>query len=118
MIYLSTGDVMHSHDYRVPEIFSNKRVLVIGAGPSGMDIALEVTSVAPKVVLSHHLEEKPKTVFPENLVQRPDVVRLEGKTAFFRDGSEEDVDVVFLCTGEFSACGFAYLVLYLGQRSG
>lgn len=91
---------MHSHDYRVPEIFTNKRVLVIGAGPSGMDIALEVTSVAPKVVLSHHLQEKPKTVFPDNLVQLPDVVRLEGKTAFFQDGSQEDVDVVFLCTGK------------------
>ncbi|XP_049869538.1 senecionine N-oxygenase isoform X2 [Pectinophora gossypiella] len=93
------GDVMHSHDYRVPEIFTGKKVLVIGAGPSGMDIALEVTSVSTKVILSHHLKEQPKTVFPENLIQKPDVVKLEGGKAFFQDGAVEEVDVVFLCTG-------------------
>jgi dimethylaniline monooxygenase (N-oxide forming) len=96
----SSGDVMHSHDYRVPEIFTGKRVLVIGAGPSGMDIALEITSVTTKVVLSHHLKDTPKTVFPENLVQKPDAVKLEGKTAYFQDGTREEVDVVFLCTGK------------------
>ncbi|XP_013199540.1 senecionine N-oxygenase [Amyelois transitella] len=93
------GDVMHSHDYRVPEIFADKRVLVIGAGPSGMDIALEITAVTEKVFLSHHLKEQPKTVFPENLMQKPDVMKLDGHRAFFQDGSVEDVDVVFLCTG-------------------
>ncbi|XP_068631795.1 senecionine N-oxygenase isoform X2 [Battus philenor] len=93
------GDILHSHDYRVPEIFTGKRVLVIGAGPSGMDIALEITSVAEKVLLSHHLSEKPRTVFPSNLVQKPDVVQLDGNTAFFKDDTHEEVDVVFLCTG-------------------
>ncbi|KAJ2939792.1 hypothetical protein O0L34_g17983 [Tuta absoluta] len=93
------GDVMHSHDYRVPDIFSGKRVLVIGAGPSGMDIALEVTSVSKKVILSHHLKEQPKTIFPDNLTQKPDVVRLDGNKVFFQDGTEDEVDVVFLCTG-------------------
>ncbi|CAG9785970.1 unnamed protein product [Diatraea saccharalis] len=93
------GEVMHSHDYRVPEIFTGKTVLVVGAGPSGMDIALEITSVTAKVILSHHLKEQPKTVFPENLEQKPDVVKLEGRTAYFQDGTQEEVDVFFLCTG-------------------
>lgn len=91
---------MHSHDYRVPDVFAGKRVLVIGAGASGMDIALEVTSVVKKVILSHHLKEQPGSVFPENLELKPDVIKLEGRKAFFVDGSEDDVDVVFLCTGE------------------
>lgn len=39
-------------------------------------------------------------MFPDNLVQKPDVVKLEGRTAFFQDGSQEEVDVVFLSTGE------------------
>ncbi|XP_026751560.2 senecionine N-oxygenase [Galleria mellonella] len=93
------GDVMHSHDYRVPEIFTGKKVLVVGAGPSGMDIALEVTSVSPRVTLSHHLKEQPRTIFPDNLVQKPDVLKLEGNRAFFQDGTVEEIDVVFLCTG-------------------
>ena len=29
------GQKIHSHDYRVPDIFKEKSVLVIGAGPSG-----------------------------------------------------------------------------------
>ncbi|KAL4714912.1 hypothetical protein ACJJTC_014283 [Scirpophaga incertulas] len=90
-----SGDVMHSHDYRIPEIFTGKKVLVVGAGPSGMDIALEITAVTEKVVLSHHLKEAPKTVFPENLVQRPDAVKIDGSTVYFQDGSQEEVDVVF-----------------------
>jgi cation diffusion facilitator CzcD-associated flavoprotein CzcO len=30
-----TGEQLHSHDYRVPEIFNGKTVVVLGAGPSG-----------------------------------------------------------------------------------
>ncbi|XP_022128722.1 senecionine N-oxygenase isoform X1 [Pieris rapae] len=93
------GDVMHSHDYRVPEIFTGKRVLVIGAGPSGMDIAFEITRVTTKVILSHHLKEEPKSQFPDNLVLKPDVVKLDGKKVTFADGTEDEVDVVFLSTG-------------------
>ncbi|CAB3251841.1 unnamed protein product [Arctia plantaginis] len=93
------GEVMHCHDYRVPEIFTDKRVLVIGAGPSGMDIALEITSVTKKVILSHHLNPQPRTKFPDNLVQKPDVQKLDGERVYFQDGSEDEVDVVFLCTG-------------------
>ena len=40
------GQQMHSHDYRVPSIFKGKRVLVIGAGPSGMDLTLEISREA------------------------------------------------------------------------
>lgn len=29
------GKQLHSHDYRVPEVFMNKTVVVVGAGPSG-----------------------------------------------------------------------------------
>lgn len=30
------GQQLHAHDYRVPDIFANKNVVVIGAGPSGI----------------------------------------------------------------------------------
>lgn len=29
------GEKLHSHDYRVPEIFTGKKVVIFGAGPSG-----------------------------------------------------------------------------------
>lgn len=31
-----SGKQIHSHDYRVPEIFDGKTVVVLGAGPSGI----------------------------------------------------------------------------------
>lgn len=37
-----SGDMIHSRDYRVPHSFDGKRVLVIGAGNSGCDIAAEL----------------------------------------------------------------------------
>jgi cation diffusion facilitator CzcD-associated flavoprotein CzcO len=46
------GRVMHSHDYREPASFEGQRVLVVGAGPSGLDIALEVSKVAETVINS------------------------------------------------------------------
>jgi putative flavoprotein involved in K+ transport len=36
------GELLHSHDYRDPEPFAGARVLVVGAGNSGSDIALEL----------------------------------------------------------------------------
>lgn len=43
------GRQWHSHDYRSPEEFQGKKVLVLGAGPSGRDIAVQIATVAKKV---------------------------------------------------------------------
>ncbi|MBK9122001.1 MAG: NAD(P)/FAD-dependent oxidoreductase [Chloroflexi bacterium] len=36
------GYRIHAHDYHGPEPFAGKRVLIVGNGPSGLDIALEI----------------------------------------------------------------------------
>ena len=43
------GEVVHSHDYKIPDSFRGKKVVVVGAGNSGCDIAVELASVAAKV---------------------------------------------------------------------
>lgn len=43
------GKVMHSHYYRVPEPFTDQVVLIIGGGPSGIDISYDVSPFAEKV---------------------------------------------------------------------
>lgn len=40
---------MHSHSYRSAEPFAGKSVVVLGAGLSGLDIAIELSSVNAKV---------------------------------------------------------------------
>ena len=47
-----TGESFHAHDYRDPEVFKGKRVLVIGVGNSGMDIACDACRTAESVFLS------------------------------------------------------------------
>jgi len=46
-----TGEYLHAHDYRVPEPFARKRVLVIGPGNSGVDIAADLCTVTEQTAL-------------------------------------------------------------------
>lgn len=45
------GEYLHAHDYRVPEPYTGKRVLVIGPGNSGVDIAADLCTVTEQTVL-------------------------------------------------------------------
>ncbi|XP_075688327.1 flavin-containing monooxygenase 5-like [Rhinoderma darwinii] len=46
------GRYLHSRDYKNPEEFKGKRVIVIGIGNSGGDIAVEISRTASQVFLS------------------------------------------------------------------
>ncbi len=46
------GEVLHSADYRSAEVFEGKRVLVVGCGNSGADIAVDAVHRAERVDLS------------------------------------------------------------------
>ncbi|NWX87309.1 FMO1 monooxygenase, partial [Nothoprocta pentlandii] len=46
------GQYFHSRQYKHPDVFQGKRVLVVGMGNSGVDIAVEASRVATKVTLS------------------------------------------------------------------
>lgn len=78
---------------------TDQNVLVIGAGPSGMDLANEISKVAKRVTLSHHQNPEPKTVFASNVDMRPDVDRLTETGVVFVDGTVHDYSVIVYCTG-------------------
>ncbi|XP_037047361.1 senecionine N-oxygenase [Bradysia coprophila] len=96
---LFKGQQIHSHDYRCPEPFKGETVLVIGAGPSGMDLANEISKVAIRVTLSHHHKTAPLTKFPDNVDLKPDVKCLTETGVQFVDGSHRNYSVIFYCTG-------------------
>nr|XP_012151606.1 PREDICTED: senecionine N-oxygenase-like isoform X2 [Megachile rotundata] len=106
------GKQMHSHDYRVPNTFLDKNVVVIGAGPSGMDLALDISGYAKRVFLSHHSRDPIGTVFPSNVTQKPDVRELTEQNVVFKDGTSEPVDIVFYCTG------YKYSFPFLSEKCG
>jgi dimethylaniline monooxygenase (N-oxide forming) len=47
-----SGTLLHSREYTVPEPFAGQTVVVVGAGSSGNDIAIELSQVAREVILS------------------------------------------------------------------
>ncbi|RZF40845.1 hypothetical protein LSTR_LSTR003355 [Laodelphax striatellus] len=96
----------HSHHYREPLPYQGKNVLVIGAGPSGLDLTCELSSVANKVYLSHHTDYAGNLHFPENVELKPDVSSLTEKTVIFNDATEGDIDMIMYCTGYISSYPF------------
>ncbi|MFC9397461.1 flavin-containing monooxygenase [Streptomyces sp. NPDC057027] len=60
------GTQMHAHDYRSPEIFAGRRVLVVGMGNSAMDLAVDASYVSRGPVLlsaRHGTHIVPKYLF-------------------------------------------------------
>ncbi len=47
-----TGEQLHAHEYREPDVLPGKRVLVLGIGNSGVDIAVESSRIAAKTFVS------------------------------------------------------------------
>jgi cation diffusion facilitator CzcD-associated flavoprotein CzcO len=47
-----SGEVIHSHDYRSRASFAGRRVLVVGAGNSGVDIACDAAQSASSAAIS------------------------------------------------------------------
>lgn len=51
------GTILHSRSYRIPEVFTDENVVILGAGASGVDIATDLSGHAKKVYLSHRHKE-------------------------------------------------------------
>lgn len=49
---LFKGQIIHTHSYKTPKDFVGKRVVVVGIGNSGGDVAVELSMVNPQVYLS------------------------------------------------------------------
>ncbi|KAL4631387.1 flavin-containing monooxygenase FMO GS-OX-like 4 isoform X1 [Arapaima gigas] len=93
------GTLMHSHDYRSAEPFAGKSVVVLGAGLSGLDIAMELSGVEAEVILSHG-QCPLSSPLPPRVEQAPPVARVhEDGTLQFQDGRQTRPDVFMLCTG-------------------
>ncbi|KAF8850438.1 hypothetical protein BDZ45DRAFT_731566 [Acephala macrosclerotiorum] len=95
--------VIHAKDFRRPQDFEGKKVLIIGGGSSYFDIGRRMTPhVKGKLLVSmrepqllgqmsspdHRNVSIPKTLFPKTR-----------SVLFMDDSIEKDIDIIMLCTG-------------------
>ncbi|ORY76379.1 hypothetical protein BCR37DRAFT_383515, partial [Protomyces lactucae-debilis] len=101
----------HSKYYRSPESFAGLKVVVIGNGPSGIDIVSQLAQ-APGAQLPILRSIRSPSKIPAGAVQVQDVAEIasfnaEDCSLFLKDGSRiTNVDRVLFCTGYLYAFPF------------
>nr|ACO10820.1 Thiol-specific monooxygenase [Caligus rogercresseyi] len=93
------GRILHSHDFRSIEEFKNKTVLIVGASYSAEDIALQCHKFGVERVVCSYRSKPMAFKWPANIVERPLLLKIDGRTCFFKDGSSEDFDAIIFATG-------------------
>eukprot|EP00026_Physarum_polycephalum_P003893 Phypoly_transcript_03910.p1 GENE.Phypoly_transcript_03910~~Phypoly_transcript_03910.p1 ORF type:complete len:438 (+),score=45.87 Phypoly_transcript_03910:273-1586(+) len=117
-----SGDVIHSRSYRSPSHFRGKKVLVLGGGVSGKQIALDVSFKADLVAISTNrsttlsaiYKGKPGWLrvakFTNSVVQIAPPLSsstpFTGKDVRFIDGSVKSFDAIIVCSGYRSSFPF------------
>ncbi|XP_052621438.1 flavin-containing monooxygenase FMO GS-OX5 isoform X1 [Lactuca sativa] len=95
---------MHSHNYHVPEPFRDQIVVLIGNGPTALDLSREIATVAKEVHMSSRspapYAKVSKSQKFSNIWQHAkiDCINKDG-TITFEDGISIDAYIIFHCTG-------------------
>lgn len=99
------NSISHSKYFRLPHVFANKKVVVVGNSASGLDIASQIANICkPPLLLSQRSVSYLAGGFATSL-NTESVSQIVGvdsttRTVIFADGREEaDVDSILFCTG-------------------
>ncbi|CAG8977363.1 hypothetical protein HYALB_00009064 [Hymenoscyphus albidus] len=105
------GSVQHSKSYRKPEVYKDKRVVVVGASISGPDISFNLADIAEAPVHSvvrgrYHPYFGDYAFQHPNIFRRPPITHVVAdvekniRTVYFEDGTTlENVDHIIFATG-------------------
>ncbi|MGR3571560.1 flavin-containing monooxygenase [Brevirhabdus sp.] len=93
------GRVLHAHDFRDAREFAGKDVLILGTSYSAEDIGSQCWKYGCNSVTVAHRTAPMGFDWPDNWQEVPALERVEGNTAFFKDGTSKSVDAIILCTG-------------------
>ena len=93
------GRLLHAHDFRDAREFTDKDILILGTSYSAEDIGSQCWKYGSRSVTVAHRTEPMGFDWPENWKEVPALQKVEGKIAYFKDGSSKEVDAIILCTG-------------------
>ncbi|CAI4223132.1 unnamed protein product [Auanema sp. JU1783] len=94
------GKVVHSKDYRRARDFQGQRVVVVGAGPSGIDIALQISETAKEVFLVGKTADYQG--LPDNLKQFQTRIEeaIDNRVVLTQNHQIiDEIDTILACTG-------------------
>ena len=100
------GRILHSHDFRDAQEFTGQRLLVIGSSYSAEDLALQARKYGATSVVISYRNEPMGFPWPPGIEEVPLLIKLDGDTAHFADGTRRCVDAIVLCTGYQHSLGF------------
>jgi cation diffusion facilitator CzcD-associated flavoprotein CzcO len=103
--------ITHSKFYRVPEVYTGKKVIIVGNSASGIDIGSQIATVCALPLLQSQKSESYLKVGDgsPSIVEKPEIIEymLQDRTVRFADGSmESEVDAIVYCTGYFYSFPF------------
>ncbi|KAI8971157.1 FAD/NAD-P-binding domain-containing protein [Trametes punicea] len=91
-------EILHSIYYRWPEKYANRSVVIVGAGASGRDAALQVGKVAR--VAYQSLTPRNEPTPGAKVIPKPRIAYFTNTSVIFEDGTAlDDVDSLILGTG-------------------
>ncbi|KUJ09939.1 uncharacterized protein LY89DRAFT_689834 [Mollisia scopiformis] len=95
------GSIIHSGDFRDAQDFEDKKVVIIGGGPSYFDIAKRISPYVKGDILISTKKRLPMLSSPnQRNVSSPMQLLLEERgVAFVNDEREHNIDIILLCTG-------------------
>ncbi len=93
------GRVLHAHDFRDALEFEGQDLLILGTSYSAEDIGSQCWKYGAKSITVAHRTAPMGYDWPDNWQEVPALVKVDGNTAHFKDGTTKDVDAVILCTG-------------------
>ena len=93
------GRILHAHDFRDAMEFSDKNILIVGTSYSAEDIGSQLWKYGAKSITVSHRTAPMGYEWPENWKEVPLLIKVEGDTAHFKDGTQTKVDAIILCTG-------------------
>ena len=102
--------IIHSKHYRSADSYKGKKVLVIGNGPSGLDLAAQISRVSkgkPLISVRHPTPPKKLEYIGAEEIAEIDEFLVEKRGVRLKDGRfEVDIDAVIVCTGFFYSYPF------------
>ena len=116
-IKMFQGRVLHAHDFRSADEFAGKDVLLVGSSYSAEDIGTQCHKYGAKSVTFSWRTKPMGFAWPESFKEVPLLQKVEGKTAYFKDGTTKVVDAIILCTGYLNHYPFMEDSLRLKTRN-